>query len=52
MLYVTEDMYCMRNVQVGTDVRARIKGQFLHLLTDADKDCMTPVEGTYELSSK
>ena len=48
ILYVTDDMHCLNNVQVGSDVRARIKGQFLHVLTDEGKDCMTGIEGQYE----
>lgn len=48
VLYITRDMYCLRNVQVGTDVPARVDGQWLHVLVDSKHDCRTSIASVYE----
>lgn len=52
LIYTTRDLYCMRHVQVGSDVHARIDGRWLKLLTDDGHTCGAIIDGTYEIPAQ
>lgn len=49
LVYTTGDLYCMRHVQVGSDVHARVDGRWLRLLTDDGHTCSAIIDATREI---